>query len=942
MGESIKHQVFPLWNPYQHLGYPIYADMRSVFYPESFVVGLLGGYNLMALHFLFMLHITLGGFGMYKLSAAFTTNGWVRITAATSYVLCGFFVGHGQEMFGIIAATWIPWIVHYFLRFQQSLSWADLWKLALFLFLQLTGGYQALSLMLFYLLLFLFLANIVSRFRVEGGIDLRRRLKMHSALAIVVVCSLTVLLLTYFQVAPNAERLSGVSLHHANLNSINWRALTSFITPFGVTASGEELNIDVSMANLYVGLLWLPLYFLGIFRRKTAFLKVIFWFGLVAFLASMGPLTPVRALLYHFVPGMDMFRMSSFFSYFTQLSIILIGANELTHLFDASERNIKQFNRALAALILLIIGVGFYHYTLWPTAGLEALRAIPELFSLEHDFSFSQRIVIHSGIQLIMLSLLLLGVAFFARKKTRATFTLLFIILEMTLAAHLNFSTTVGGGFNPNVLQAQFDAQPKGFPIPSLNKPVRFHTEKKKALAPLWHNTNIYTKTISSDGFNSFRIDRFEDYRIGNPSAFEENLNQPFLFLLPQRNADGITITDFQPNRVVCQVSLKEASTLVLQQISYPGWHISVDDEPFEVALFEDVFPSAALTAGTHTVVFTYENRTVLIAFGISYAMLLLIVSAIVYCSARERTKKEGLAIGITVAFATALLGSIGYAYSRTDSVVEARLVGYADVLNVLEEHIANSANTSLYLQVDDPIRMQALLQERGWNNTVKSVGNLWGSNYMELRDWLKTDSAERIIVLRSNQPEDELMNELIQEEYPSKETIAVEHDGIYIFDASNERDVLFTSLNNFDSENKDWGFHLGRVDSSARAFSGRFGWAIGEKELGSPAFEMQIGKLTHQRRLRFVYSLKSLIPEGEPNGAQIYIQIMRGGEALWQTAKPIAIYAPNNTDWFDVTVLAVPDFELREDDVLRAFVWSSPSELFYLDDTRVTVYPEK
>jgi len=59
----------------------------------------------------------------------------------------------------------------------------------------------------------------------------------------------------------------------------------------------------------------------------------------------------------------------------------------------------------------------------------------------------------------------------------------------------------------------------------------------------------------------------------------------------------------------------------------------------------------------------------------------------------------------------------------------------------------------------------------------------------------------------------------------------------------------------------------------------------------------------------------------------------------VWQTSERIDIYAPGNMDWYDVTVLAVPDIELREDDVLRAFVWSSPSTPLYLDDTRITVY---
>ena len=940
VGESIKHQVFPLWNPYQYLGYPIYADMRSVFYPESIAIGLLGGYNLMALHFLFILHITLGGFGVYKLSGAFTTNSWARITAATSYILCGFFVGHGQEMFGIIAATWIPWVLTYFLRFQQSLAWGDLWKLALVLFLQLTGGYQALSLILFYLLLFLFVANVISKIRLIGISVLPRLMIMHSVLAVLVGCSLTVLFVTYFQVLPNVERMSGVSLPQAYLNAINWRALTSFLMPYGVTTSSQDLGIDVSMSNLYVGLLWLPLYFLGVFRKTAAFIKVIGIFGLVTLLASMGPLTPVRALLYDYVPAMNLFRMSSFFSYFSQLSIILIGTIELGHLLDTPQQNIKRFNGALLVLFLLVLGIGFFHYTVWPSAGLDALLLLPNLFSLGQVFSFSQRIVFQAALQLTLLSVLLVSIQLFWKKTNRLPVVILaFVVLEMTLAAYLNFPATVGGGHNATEMLHSLSVQPKGFPIPSLKKPLKFNRDTKKELKPLFHNTNIYSKTVSGDGWNSFALDRFVQYEKERTSTFESNLSLPFLFLLPQRSSEGITITDYQPDKIICEVELDSAAKLVLQQTFYPDWIVSVDGNAVDFSLYEDIFPSAELTAGKHTVVFSYKNKYVIIGFGISYTILFLILLAVFYSLMFERTNNKRTSFLAAVVMGLVLLGGIGYAYSRTESVLEARLVDYNRVLQTLDETIEKSAPATLYIQVDDPIRMQNLLTERGWSNAVKPVGDLWGPGYMEIRQALKADSTGRIIVLRCNQLEDGLMNELIRERYPAKKTVEVGRDAIYVYDKSESREVLFTSLNDFDSENKDWGFQLNRIDSSSRAFSGQFGWTIGGKNLGTPTIEQSMSKFSNQKQFQLVYSLKALIPDGTPKDARIYMQVLREKKRVWQTSDRIDIYAQNNTDWFDVTVVAVPDIEIREGDVLRAFVWSSPSEPFYVDDTRITVH---
>jgi hypothetical protein len=90
VGESIQNGVFPLWNPYQHLGYPIHADLRSVFYPEAFIIGLFGGYSVYTLHFLFVAYISLASLGMYLLAGHFTRNIYARFMAGMVYLLSGF------------------------------------------------------------------------------------------------------------------------------------------------------------------------------------------------------------------------------------------------------------------------------------------------------------------------------------------------------------------------------------------------------------------------------------------------------------------------------------------------------------------------------------------------------------------------------------------------------------------------------------------------------------------------------------------------------------------------------------------------------------------------------------------------------------------------------------------------------------------------------------
>jgi len=273
VGESIQHRVFPLWNPYQHLGYPIHADMRSVFYPETFLVGLLGGYNLYVLHGLFIFYITLAGTGFYRLAAFFVKNNVVKLTVASAYLLSGFFVGHGQELSSIIAACWIPWVLVYFIRFQRLLLWADLWKLAFFLFLQLTGGYQALSLILFYLLFVIFCIELNKNYQRFRWQSVFHNFKINAILVTLILLSLSVLIVVYLQVSPEVQRLGGVTLQQAFLNAVTPAALLSFVLPFSVISDSDILLTDISMANMYVGITLLAFAIVGLFKRKSLMLK---------------------------------------------------------------------------------------------------------------------------------------------------------------------------------------------------------------------------------------------------------------------------------------------------------------------------------------------------------------------------------------------------------------------------------------------------------------------------------------------------------------------------------------------------------------------------------------------------------------------------------------------------------------------------------------------
>src|ERR1043165_4677978 len=72
ISESLQNHVFPFWDPYQQLGYPIHADLQGpTWYLESLLLGSTIGMSNYVVQLLFVFYTFLAGVGMYFLSLCF-------------------------------------------------------------------------------------------------------------------------------------------------------------------------------------------------------------------------------------------------------------------------------------------------------------------------------------------------------------------------------------------------------------------------------------------------------------------------------------------------------------------------------------------------------------------------------------------------------------------------------------------------------------------------------------------------------------------------------------------------------------------------------------------------------------------------------------------------------------------------------------------------------
>jgi len=107
--------------------------------------------------------------------------------------------------------------------------------------------------------------------------------------------------------------------------------------------------------------------------------------------------------------------------------------------------------------------------------------------------------------------------------------------------------------------------------------------------------------------------------------------------LLPEKlaplraQATAQSLTRATPNRVRVKVTAPEAGTLILTDVSYPGWRSALDGRPTDTLTRLDVFRAVALPAGAKQVDFAYWPQSVRLGLFLSLVALAMLVC----CAAR-------------------------------------------------------------------------------------------------------------------------------------------------------------------------------------------------------------------------------------------------------------------------------------------------------------------
>ncbi|MFT4602669.1 MAG: hypothetical protein ACI857_002856, partial [Arenicella sp.] len=511
ISDSIQNGQFPWWNPYQQMGYPIHADLQGpTWHLESILASMVGRQGPVYIQYVFLGYLWIGAVGFHKLSTLFTDVKWIHLVGAITYICSGFFISHSMHFFAIISAAFVPHILYHTIKMLKDNSKTHALIAAVFIFFNLTGGYQTFTILLIYLLI-----PISIYYGVKHAKKSRETLKIFFTTSTIFVVSATamasVILAVYVQFKPYLKRLSYLPFEEASQFPFSPKSALSFLNPMAPINEADWIGTNPTMSNGYFGLVFLILLLLAFLRKLSTLEKIIAFFGLFCFVCSLGDYTPLYKIVYDYFPLLGKFRFPAYFSFFFVLSAIVLGLKTLELVFTD-----ETFRKKKLLYVGGFVGVILISTIIFGVSQMDGSNFW--LFETIKSSNLGQNLVWYGLLQFVFLALLI-----FSLIKKKRSLLIAIICLDSFVSLQPQLLAQQVGTSKPYEIENTLD----DFNVDALpwRNPIVENQYFNHYLPKLWQNVNHIDKRIGFDGFNSnYFTDLWElvtTYRSNSKALFE-------------------------------------------------------------------------------------------------------------------------------------------------------------------------------------------------------------------------------------------------------------------------------------------------------------------------------------------------------------------------------------------------------------------------------------
>ncbi len=597
--EALRHGYLPVWNPYLNFGFPLYADPGFAWWhPITWLFGVLG-YNAYTFTIEVLLYIYIAGLGMYWLGRNLNFHKKTSLMMGCMYMCSGFFIGNLQHINFLTCAAFLPWLISFWLLYQQKPTLINFAGFGMAIFLLCAGGHPAIPIgTAFFLGMIVILYPLFFQLRNK----LRFYLINQVQLITIGLLFLSPILLSYCTLFPYYSRSGPVN--HLESANVGFTPLSylSFIFPFCTIKGTNFFLTDVSMRNAYFSLLGIFSFILFIINRQKNKLQYIFLIAgaLMLFISFGGH---VKENIYTHLPLLKSVRTNGEFRVFAIFSFILCGSFELNQLFTNERLLVGKWKSLFKWLLIFSLLASFILVALSNPQNIisSGSASIIQTFKqIIDNITFPQAFLI-SFISVSLLSAIYLW-SFSHIYRSKKILIAIFL-LDICLNCWLMLPITGVGKTSVKSIQQIITKSPKGFPFPQLNnnQTISKINEDETILIGnwSWYDKQIIHPRIE---YPSQLISTMQFYRtIAALSVW----NKPFVFL-KHNSQNHLTLTHFTPNSFSFNLEVPKSDTLIVLQNFFPGWVAKINNNVVPITKHCGTFISIPVNKGAKTASFQF------------------------------------------------------------------------------------------------------------------------------------------------------------------------------------------------------------------------------------------------------------------------------------------------------------------------------------------------
>jgi len=648
----------PLWNPLILSGAPFAADpLSGMWYPPNWLALVLP--TSLVFNLLYWLHLAWAGWGTWRFVRA-EGGGWAGgVVAALAFsgtpkLMAHIGVGHLSL---VCAVSWTPWVLLLARRaidevLNKSRGWIK-WT-------GLTGAGIGLVTLAdprwtlpTGLLLLAYGLRHVWLYRDQGTIVVGRHIWMRifrAGILCVVVGLMTAacLVLPLLEFVPLSTR-AGLSTGELSALALPLTGIVGVLIPF--LSQPEWLA--------YIGVAVLCLSALAVLARRPG---AVFWsvVVVVAWIFSFGDQTPLYTLFTALVPGASLLRIPPRMLFLASFGAAILAGYGIDWILgiDPKQGIVKRARLIVIALMGTVIFLaGAIRLVTGSISGLlfgvGVLAVITTIWAfLSFTQHLPQKILALGWILLVLADLLWVDVQLL-EVRTREE-----LLNERGgLAGALSAESEPWRVFSPTYSIPYHSAVQAGLEMADGVNPMQLQTYQQYMATAIGFSPESYSVTLppfpSGDPREPWEGDLdlislgrlnvqyiVSEHPIETPGLlFERRLQGAYIYRnewfrprawvesLPSGPMAGwwqVDELEWRPNLIT--IRARGPGLLVLSEMVYPGWRVSVDGVEVEGQSMSDVLRSVELSEGSHDVVFEFQPWSIFVGFGLTLIALIGLV----------------------------------------------------------------------------------------------------------------------------------------------------------------------------------------------------------------------------------------------------------------------------------------------------------------------------